>query len=312
MSSQPRSVGRRLLWVITTTILLLLILIILAAIAGGGAFGISELNSSLSDLQAQIDTNEDNLADLKSEVDAEFETAAPSQQLETIDVLQADVSQLQTDLATDLETQEQKLAQLENVLATAVSNANTTEASIGDGLLVLQEDLNETNSRIDDLGGQIDAVQTDLDTASVNVSTLETAVTENQLSPDVLQETIALFRMWELITQARMRLLESNFGLAERDIEQALYTSDFLIEKRETAGGDTESLSIVQTRLALALSNLPDTPEQANSDLEIAWNEIDQMLLLIAFPEGDAAVLLSAPATSGTATPTPTPTSSDD
>lgn len=310
MSSQPRSVGRRLLWVITTTILLLLILVLLAAIAGGGAFGVSEVNRSLNDLQAQIDTNEENLASLQAEVDAEFETAAPSQQLETLDVLQADVSQLQTDLATDLETQEQKLAQLEDALTTAVSNSTTAEASISDGLLVLQEDLNETNGRIDDLGGEIDAVQTDLETANSSVSSLETAVSENQLSPDVLQETITLFRIWELIARARMRLLENNFGLAESDIEQALYTSDFLIEKREAAGIDSEGLSIVQTRLALALSNLPETPEQAHNDLDIAWNEIDKMLLLIAFPEGDTAVLLSTPREN--ATPTPTPTESDD
>ena len=311
MSSQPRSVGRRLLWVITTTILLLLILALLAAITGGGAFGLAELNRSLSNLQSQIDANEQNLAALQSTIDAEFETAAPRQQQETLDVLQADVSQLQSDLTLDLDTQEQRLAQLERALATAVSNANTTEASIGDGLLVLQDDLNETNSRIDDLGGQIDAVQSDLEAASVNVSTLETAVTENQLSPDTLQETIALFRIWELIARARLRLLENNFGLAASDIEQALYTADFLIETREAAEQDTNDLSIVQTRLALALSNLPDTPSQAISDLEFAWNRVDQMLLLIAFPDENTAVLFSAPeedTTSGTATPTPTPT----
>ena len=72
MSSQPRSVGRRLLWVITTTILLLLILVLLASIAGGGAFGLAELNRSLSNLQSQIDVNEQNLAALQSTIDVEF------------------------------------------------------------------------------------------------------------------------------------------------------------------------------------------------------------------------------------------------
>ena len=66
----------------------------------------------------------------------------------------------------------------------------------------------------------------------------------------------------------------------------------------------------MQTRLALALSNLPESPDQAINDLEFAWNRVDQMLLLLAFPEEDTAVLLTAPVATGT--PTATPTSDDD
>ena len=288
MSSQPRTVGRKLLWIITTTILLLIIIAILASIVGGGAMGFSELNRSFASLQTQIDANEQNLESLQSLVNSEFDVAAPRQQQEALDVLQEDVSRLQADLAMDLDTQEQKLTILEETLTTAVSNASTTESSVSDGLLVLQDDLIETNSRVDGLGGEVDSIQSELQAVNTAVASLETAVGEKEISAEELQYTFALFHTWEMITRARLRLLETNYGLAESDIEQALRAVDYLVETREE--DDSNNLRVIQTRLALALSNLPARPEEANNDLDIAWNEIDQLLLVIAFPDADTAV----------------------
>lgn len=299
MSAEPsRSVGRRIFWVITTTILILIFIAILVSLFGGGAFGVSELNRSFESLQTQIDANEQNLESLQSLVNSEFEAGAPRELQQDINNLQENVSSLDTDLATmqsdlanDLETQAEKLDALASSLATAVSDAEAMEANNSEGLLTLQTDLNQSNRRLDELGGELDALQADVDDANTAVSELETAYADNTITQEELQYMISLFRSWEMIARARLRLVENNFGLAEADAEQALRMIDFLID--HNAGENPDNLRIIQTRLALALSNLPDEPEQASTDLETAWNEIDKLLIIATFPEEEQGVILS-------------------
>ena len=84
-----------------------------------------------------------------------------------------------------------------------------------------------------------------------------------------------------------------------------------------------EYLRIIQTRLSLALSNLPTEPEQASKDLETAWNELDKLLIIATFPEEAQDVILStvptneenvedATKTSEDIEGTPTPEAKDD
>ncbi len=301
MSSQPqssRSFAKKVFWIITSTILVLIFIVILLSVLGGGAWSVSELQRSFNSLQTQIDANEQNLDSLQSLVNSEFEAGAPRKQQRELNSLQDDVSSLDNDLETlqadlvlDLDVQTQQLDALEEALATAVSNAETTEFIYSEGLLTLQMDLNQSNQQLDDLGGNIDTLQNDLSTTDTAVSNLETAYTENAITPQELQYTIALFRAWEMIARARLRLLENNFGLAANDSEQALRTVDYLLANN--AGENPDTLRIIQTRLALALSNLPDQPEQARKDLETAWSEIDTLLILATFPEEDTAVFLN-------------------
>ena len=296
MSVQPsRSVGRKIVWVIMTTLLVLIFIAILISLLGGGFLGYTELNRSFNNLQTQIDANEQNLASLKSLVNTEFDANPPREQQQDIKTLQADTTALessQTDLAMDFEAQMQRLDALEEAMATAVSNAETAETVYSEGLLTLQNDLNQSNNELDNLGGEVDALQSELTTTNTALGNLETAYAENAITPEELQYTIALFRTWEMIARARLRLLENNFGFAETDAEQALRMIDYLIENNE--GAHPDNLRIIQTRLALALSNLPDEPEQASTDLETAWNEIDKLLIMATFPEEDTAVFLSS------------------
>ena len=299
MSAEPsRSVGRRIFWIITTTILILIFIAILVSLFGGGVFGVSELNRSFDSLQTQIDANEQNLESLQSLVNSEFEVAAPSELQrevnglsENVDTLDADLASMQSALANDLDTQAEKLDMLETALATAVSDAEAAEASNSEGLLTLQTDLNQSNRRIDELGGGLDALEADLEDSNTAVTELETAYTENAITQEELQYTIALFRAWEMIARARLRLIENNFGLAEADAAQALRMIDFLIDNNDRENPD--NLRIIQTRLALALSNLPNDTEQANTDLETAWNEIDKLLIIATFPEEAQSTIMS-------------------
>ena len=113
---------------------------------------------------------------------------------------------------------------------------------------------------------------------------------------------LILFRMWELISRARFRLLENNIGLASEDIEAAIRTVDLLLALQPEA----ESMQKVQARLLLAFGNLPDSPDLATSDLEIAWDELDAIFAEQVLSDLGTAVSTEALTISVEATSTPT------
>jgi len=123
------------------------------------------------------------------------------------------------------------------------------------------------------------------------------------------RQVLTLFRVWELISRARLRLLEDNFGLARADTEQALRTMDFLLA---AAPEEAETWQRIQARLELALAALPDDPDMAAGDLESAWDALDELLTAMLLPELATAGSLpedagdSAAAEESTVEPTPT------
>jgi hypothetical protein len=89
-------------------------------------------------------------------------------------------------------------------------------------------------------------------------------------------QALSLFRAWEMVYRARLRLLEQNFGLAAEDVA----TAQALVAALAAADGaaETESLAEVQERLELAADNLPNDPDTAERDLETAWEMLDAIL----------------------------------
>jgi hypothetical protein len=93
---------------------------------------------------------------------------------------------------------------------------------------------------------------------------------------EALRQTLALFRVWELVARARLRLLEDNPGLALADVQAAQAAVETILE---TAVEETvASLTPVQQRLDLAAASLPDDPLTAGRDLETAWESLDVYL----------------------------------
>ena len=102
------------------------------------------------------------------------------------------------------------------------------------------------------------------------------------------RRAIALFRIWEMIGRARLRLVDDNAGLAAADVELALAAVDDLLARdlavTATAQDEVEpaplaeDLSTLRERLVLAGANLPDQPIAAGRDLETAWETLDAII----------------------------------
>ena len=250
----------------------------------------------------------------------------------TIASLEAEVALLQNDVVADIDKQQAVLGILTETVSNNSDQYGTLEANIttlGNALGAIQGDIVDNGSRIDSLGGEVDSVQTavfDLDTAVGDLGTEMIAMEEEAMamieeinSQETLQETLALFRVWELITRARLRLLESNIGLARADITAAVQTIEALLAL-ENGQITTEKLEMLQGRLALAFINLPDNPDLAAADLESAWDELDLIFTkdilagISILPETDAVEESSAAEESdeaeesGAAAETPVPT----
>ena len=74
-----------------------------------------------------------------------------------------------------------------------------------------------------------------------------------------------------LISRARLELLQSNFGLAQENLEQARASFD-----DQLLGDDSPILAVLE-RLDLAIQALPDTPSVAAQDLEAAWRLLAEL-----------------------------------
>lgn len=321
-----RTLGQRIVWVVITTFVALLVLAVILAIAGGGFLGYSELQRSLNSINTQVNANRQNLEALGDLVDSEFSASSPQEQQRQLTALQNEVATLEADLSrqeaaaqAEQQAQGEQLAALQEALATAVAHNQAADDALSQALIALQTDQNELISQVDQVGGNVDQLQADLTKTSMMVAELDTAVNETFLTPDELQRTLALFRAWQIIARARLHLLDDNAGLARSDVEEGLRTIDFLIS---TSADPTEeaALRVIQTRLALAFSNLTDQPQQAVNDLESAWDEMDSLLFTIVFPETNveavvneeqvtatvaATAVVTPPVATATATPSP-------
>ncbi len=277
---------RRFMRAFFIVILLIVVIAFVGAVGAGAYFGYTEFQQISSQMAVMEIRNDSSVNLLRTDVDTLMETSSTQREVdrlnETIADLEAEIELLQTDLSSDIDQQQEVLQLLtDNVTASdsEVATLQTNLSTLSEALVAIQGDIIDNGSQIDALGGEIDTVQTavtDLGTEMIAMEEEAMAMIEELDTPDTLQETLALFRVWELITRARLRLVEDNIGLATDDIESAVQTIEGLLAL-EVLATDPEKLEMVQARLALAFVNLPDRPSLAAADLESAWDELDQI-----------------------------------
>ncbi len=301
--------------------------LIVGGIGVGAYFGFRELRRSFDAMANRIDANEQTVALIRSDVNNIMGENPEEQSRQVVDLnddlasLGQNVTDLQEVLSNDLLAQQAALDSLsQDVAAVTSGNGSLSNdvAALNSGLTALQGDITENGRHIDELGGDLDNVQTTVDTLDASVAILNTEQTslqaslaeQDSVSEDLdLPQTLGLFRVWELITRARLRLLENNVGLAMEDIETAVRTIDALV----VADPEAEGLKMVQARLALAFIGLPDNPATAATDLEAAWDELDIIFAEIFADEEVGEVGVVETETESTeedapvATPTPSP-----
>ncbi|MCP4425224.1 MAG: hypothetical protein GY803_12075 [Chloroflexi bacterium] len=294
-----RSFGRRGLWILKTVFVSLLLIAILAGLAWAAFWGATEWNRSFDSMTARADANKRRIVLLNEEVTqlkADDPTGEIGQLQAEADNLTAQLAALQEQMTADLAYQSDLLAamQEEVTVAADASVASVADtATLGDAFLALQNDINESNGRIDTLGGEIDGLSGEFDALRAETTQLETSLgqvaaaaletVEAEPETEGLEQTLALFHVWEQISRARLHLAEDNVGLAADEVEQALRLMDLLVAT--SAEEDVEALEMVQTRLGLAFNSLPDDAETAVLDLENAWSQLDAILTARLFPE---------------------------
>ncbi len=102
-----------------------------------------------------------------------------------------------------------------------------------------------------------------------------------------LARQVELLKGMELMSRARLFMFQSNYGLAEQDVQAA---SDILAGVRDgTSGDEAASISVAVARLDQVLAALPSFPVAARDDLDIAWLALLGRVPSGSPPTGDGA-----------------------
>lgn len=180
-------------------------------------------------------------------------TAIESAQSDEVTILKGQLADLQTRLLvaeTGLTAENQKAAQLEG------------------NYLALKEVVDDQTAQLT----QIQVLQKALNALEVNMGTQEDNFSDLTSQVNDLKLKLSYSQAAGYLSRARIYLLQSNFGLAEQDI-QITYT---LLQdvKAEHSSGNVEVLDFVIGRLEAVVGYLPDFPIVAAADLEIAWQAL--------------------------------------
>jgi hypothetical protein len=159
-------------------------------------------------------------------------------------------------------------------------------------------------SQIDEMNTHVNAIETSVEAHTASIQKLEDmqATIENELQGNndkvllELKHEVMTTRALDMLGRARLYLAQSNFGLAQEDVQAARDLLAGLL-----AETNDELLKQVVTRLDLALGNLPEFPVVASGDLEIAWQ------MLISGQAATQSTVTSTPTSAVVDTVTPTP-----
>lgn len=287
--------------------------VLVAAIAAGAWIGYRELQRALQAADDLAERNAQEIAVLRSDVDnvtadtsEEEAIAALEQEIET---LQSRVDELDTEIEDELVRQSEAVATLQEEMDGLDARAATRAAELETlqrGVAGIQEDVNANAEAVDGLGGDVDELAADVGALSETFAQVQ----EDAGELAQMQRSLSLFRVWELVARARLRLLQGNAGLAAGDLTAAQAT----LRALASADGETATtLAPVRQRLALALENLPADPTAAARDLETAWEMLDEEIAtLTRGPAAGPQLLVTPPLTetgviTATATVTVTP-----
>jgi len=260
-------------------------LLIIAGLAFGAWLIVRELDRSFDAVIGRVDRNTRRIEETEATIDSleEQNFAAELQitKLETaVATREQEIATLAEELGASLDQQGRALAEIETEAQTLAGRADDLDdeaALLTTGLAALQNDLNANSQQIDQVGGTVDGLLADLAELDSRAADLQSQV--DDLAAEELagwRRAVGLFRAWEMIGRARLRLLENNLGLAATDIELAIAAIDDLAE------GDSdqlpEDLVAIRERLLLASISLPEEPAVTARDLETAWEALDALV----------------------------------
>ncbi len=180
----------------------------------------------------------------------------------------------------------QRIADLEQALAQVEANAaqdreqwtgrladvEARQAVQAESLAALQADLAHQQSGLEalsDLPDHVDRLAASLDETSTQVAALEATLTSADAPTQRLGRVLQMVRAMELLTRARLWLIQNNLGLTADDVRSART----LLSDTAAAAPEAEAATLtpIIERLDLALQDLQTAPVVAANDIEIAW-----------------------------------------
>lgn len=273
-----------------------LALVVLSGLTVAGWLGFKELRRSFDVVSGRTDQNAVQLSELQSQLNEQGNQLDAAMQ--AIADHDAGLTALQTTLNDDIAQQEVMLTALNDQINALIANSATmsdTLAVMNEGQAALQQDVIGHSSELDVLGGEVDglrqqvtAVQSNEAAFAESIAAFEAEITA--ADPASLRQAIRIFRVWELLTRARVRLAEQNVGLASADLLLAQTALANLLT--DDPAPQADALTAAAERLQMAIDRLPDEPTTAVSDLNIAWQELDQALASLL---GEAATAQPTP-----------------
>ncbi|GIK55205.1 MAG: hypothetical protein HND44_10415 [Chloroflexi bacterium] len=285
---------------------LLKVVLVIAVIIGigyGAYLIVQELQRSFQTVSGRVDYNLAQIQRIGHDLGALEQTVTAVQTTQDTRLTSLETA-VNTTLRDDLTRQEEMLVGLElqlGRLATQTQTINAQISALNEGVVALQGDINENNGRLDELGGQLDGQVNSSRELATQVVALQTAVDALPLADiEQMRQVVTLFRVWEMLSRARLHLLEKNDGLAAADTARALAALEAVAANPQTSPDLLPPLALAQARLTLANAYLPDNPELAALDLENGWRELDALLALL--------LGVVEPIEPVTAVPEPTPT----
>lgn len=202
------------------------------------------------------------------------------------------------DLQSQQEQAQQELASLQEQVTTLQDEQSQN-----------MESLTDLNTRLAALDERLDEVQTEIAVHSKSLVGLEKIQSDLQAQDEAaaaeLARQIDLMKSVELLSRARLYMYQSNFGLAQLDVQAAHDLLEAMnLDESDVLADDHAS---VIRRLDLVLANLPSFPVAAADDLDIAWQILVSGLPAVQTPESEATAITPTPQASPAATFTPTP-----
>lgn len=183
---------------------------------------------------------------------------------------------------------DERLAQFQERLTALEARADVSRNEL-DSMQASLQTLEDSLQQLDQNLGGLGRLQTDLeiefgklsyDWAWERTQTAWARLTPSPTPPlDDLQRLsreVKLLQAMELLSRSRLHFLAGDYGLAEKDIQTAAGVLEVVQETAPTS--QTADYQEILTRLEQAASSLPAAPAAAESDLEIAWDGLVDIL----------------------------------
>ena len=251
---------------------------------------VSSLEALVDENQERLDEQEQQLVDQESSQEVQAEALDALRQSSVKKEQLAEVEGALDEHVVNLDELRTALTMQISGLVTDTQTLTETVSLLDEGQVALSQYLSDYSRTLDDLGVELEGVVSDVTALKEQDTSLQedlAALDEafEAADADGLRQALFLFRLWEMITRARVRLAEDNPGLAADDIELAHEAvADFIENGPEEF---VEPLIRVERRLLLAEANLPDEPDLAIGDLDLAWRELDAIFVdILGMPDG--------------------------